>query len=219
MDNIFYKYRALNDNTLFILETGKVWYATHEELNDPLDCDPEVIFDIDEREINRFFDIHDLHLDPRATEEDKKEIIKKSYLETIQQSGVFCVSEKPDNHLMWSHYGDQHCGLVIGFKIPDKINIRENAAHLHPLKMSYEGRGKLYASDILKQAENEAVVTEAFERMMTASYFTKTSNWKYETEHRFLAVNNHGLIDLEATICSITYGLRFNHDQLDTVKD
>lgn len=219
MDNVFYKYRPFNDNTVTTLATGKVWFATHRELNDPLDCDPEVIFDIDELLVNRFFEIHDLKLDPCATNEEKIAIIKKSYLETIQESGVFCVSETPNNALMWAHYGDEHRGLVLGFKIPDKQSIRENAAHLHPLEMSYAGRGKLLVSDILKHAERQSEVTDAFERMMVASFFTKTDNWRYESEHRFLAIDKNGLIDLEATLYSITYGLRFDFEQLKTIKN
>jgi len=32
------------------------------------------------------------------------------------RTGIFCLTEKPDNHLMWVHYADQHRGFVIGYK-------------------------------------------------------------------------------------------------------
>ncbi|KNE87154.1 hypothetical protein PSTG_19467, partial [Puccinia striiformis f. sp. tritici PST-78] len=30
--------------------------------------------------------------------------------------GIFCLSEKPDSELMWSHYADSHQGFVIEFE-------------------------------------------------------------------------------------------------------
>jgi hypothetical protein len=32
------------------------------------------------------------------------------------QLGIFCMTEDPDNHLMWVHYSDNHEGFVVGFK-------------------------------------------------------------------------------------------------------
>jgi hypothetical protein len=31
------------------------------------------------------------------------------------QLGVFCLTERPDNHLMWVHYARNHTGFILGF--------------------------------------------------------------------------------------------------------
>lgn len=37
-----------------------------------------------------------------------------------------CFSERPDEHLLWSHYGDNHKGICLAFEVADLIN------ELHP---------------------------------------------------------------------------------------
>lgn len=42
--------------------------------------------------------------------------------EQLCHSRVFCVSERFDNVVMWSHYGDQHKGVVIKLRCIDEID-------------------------------------------------------------------------------------------------
>jgi hypothetical protein len=39
----------------------------------------------------------------------------------LQGLGIFCLTEEPDNHLMWVHYAEQHRGFVVGFKTDDPL--------------------------------------------------------------------------------------------------
>lgn len=41
--------------------------------------------------------------------------------------GIFCLTEKPDNHLMWVNYAQQHTGFVVGFDM-DNAFWSENGA-------------------------------------------------------------------------------------------
>lgn len=38
-----------------------------------------------------------------------------------EQRGVFCLSVSDTNVLMWSHYGDNHQGLCLGYSVPEQI--------------------------------------------------------------------------------------------------
>lgn len=47
--------------------------------------------------------------------------MKEYFQDTLQKDmnsrfGLLCLTEKPDNELMWSHYADSHKGFAIGFK-------------------------------------------------------------------------------------------------------
>ncbi len=43
--------------------------------------------------------------------------------------GVFALAERPNCPLMWSHYGDQHRGLCLGYSVP-----AEAAGDLHKIR-------------------------------------------------------------------------------------
>ncbi len=40
---------------------------------------------------------------------------KLARMQLRNRTGIFCLTEKPDNHLMWVHYARNHTGFVLGF--------------------------------------------------------------------------------------------------------
>src|SRR5690606_19700292 len=55
--------------------------------------------------------------------------------------GIVCLAERLNCPLMWSHYGDQHKGVCIGYSVPDRA-----AESLH--KVSYGGSRLIDASAV-----------------------------------------------------------------------
>lgn len=97
-------------------------------------------------------------------------------------AGVFCLSEKNDNVLMWSHYADSHFGLVIEidsnnefFKNLKAINYsnKRPAINIHKVyKKDYSDSERIqYTKDI---------------------FFTKSEEWIYESEYRDVRVLTQG---------------------------
>jgi hypothetical protein len=43
------------------------------------------------------------------------DFFRNIFREAQDNFGILCVTEKPDNLLMWAHYGEQHKGVVIEF--------------------------------------------------------------------------------------------------------
>ncbi len=85
-------------------------------------------------------------------------------------SGVLCFSERWLNPVLWSHYGDGHKGIALGFEIPDFI---EGEPLL--IKVSYTSERINYSeSDIEKFDEQD----------MHKVLATKYAHWKYEEEVR-----------------------------------
>ncbi len=41
------------------------------------------------------------------------------------RNGIFCLAGLADSPLMWSHYGDQHRGICIGYSVPARTTIHE----------------------------------------------------------------------------------------------
>lgn len=83
--------------------------------------------------------------------------------------GIMSFTEENDNLLMWSHYSDQHKGIVIEFD------------HNHPFfvnpKSGYGLKPVLY---------RKTRVDKLGERSLMEPYFHKSKEWAYEQEHRLL---------------------------------
>ncbi len=77
--------------------------------------------------------------------------------------GIFCLTEKPDNHLMWVHYARNHTGFVLGFNARASF-FQENNRVLR--KVRYRRGPKVFS---------EADINVCF---------YKSAHWKYEQEWR-----------------------------------
>jgi len=83
-----------------------------------------------------------------------------------QKIGIVCFSATNDNILMWSHYADQHKGVVIGF---DSKILSDDWI---PVDYSKERYSYNFASDA-KDIEVKRVIAR------------KSDAWAYENEYRF----------------------------------
>jgi hypothetical protein len=77
--------------------------------------------------------------------------------------GLLCLTERPDNHLMWVHYAQKHTGFILGFNANAPF-FSENGRNLR--KVIYQNRPN--------------VVSEADANVC----FYKSDAWKYEREWR-----------------------------------
>jgi hypothetical protein len=77
--------------------------------------------------------------------------------------GILCLTERPDNHLMWVHYARNHTGLVLGFNARAPFFQEDNRVLR---KVVYHSGPKVFA---------EADVSVCF---------YKSDQWKYEREWR-----------------------------------
>jgi len=82
--------------------------------------------------------------------------------------GVLCFSRGWHNPLLWSHYGDKHRGICLGFDVPDA----------HIVNVSYNSNRLLAAASKLLGGGPEA------EALMSTLLRTKFRDWKYENEVR-----------------------------------
>jgi hypothetical protein len=87
-----------------------------------------------------------------------------------QTRGVLCFSRAWSNPVLWSHYGDKHKGIALGFDIPDLID-----GEWPLIDVSYVlERLKYSANDLQKWNELD----------MHKLLATKFEHWKYEDEVR-----------------------------------
>lgn len=110
--------------------------------------------------------------------------------------GVVSFAGRSECPLMWSHYGDQHRGLCIGYSIP-------TAAQCDLHKISYGGSRTIEASAVNAMLEGDA---HARAQVDKAVLTRKAASWRYEKEWRLLGLR--GLQRSPLELEEIIFGMR-----------
>ena len=132
-----HRYLAIDEKMEQSLRENYLWFADPLEFNDPYDCNMEVDCDCNYEEVLRYlretnksqgYNMSDKLLKIKAKKlvDDPAEmelLSKKSDMDTVSKLGVCCFSQRDDNLLMWSHYGDKHKGVCLTFDITEDKNL------------------------------------------------------------------------------------------------
>jgi len=134
------------------------------------------------------------------TVEIERELLKR------YGKGVCCFSSVYDNPLLWSHYGDQHKGLCIGYSLT-----RNPEPRLH--KVTYGG-SRIVPTSLINRAvaDGDKEATELLDQYIL---LRKASPWRYEREWRLLG--HRGLQDSPLRMIEITFGLRCSEAVKDSI--
>lgn len=98
--------------------------------------------------------------------------------------GIFCLTEKPDNLLMWAHYSNGHRGFVIEFDIKHNYFDRrtkpeEVRRHLKKVFYSKQRPEMVVYDSGLSDSENWDIWIKKF-------LWNKGDSWEYEQEWRMI---------------------------------
>ncbi|EJL24716.1 Protein of unknown function (DUF2971) [Caulobacter sp. AP07] len=111
--------------------------------------------------------------------------------------GVVSLAERADCPLMWSHYGDQHRGLCVGYSIPD-----DSVEQLR--RVEYGGGRLIAASQVAAMVlDRDAAAARAVD---DAVLLRKAREWRYEREWRL--IGPRGLRDTPLEFEEVVFGLR-----------
>ena len=113
--------------------------------------------------------------------------------------GIFSLAERANCPLMWSHYGDQHKGVCIGYSIPVRA-----AGDLH--KISYGGSRLIAASAVAAMLDGDE---EARHKLDEAVLTKKAIDWRYEREWRL--IGPRGPHDSPLEMEEVVFGMRCSH--------
>lgn len=136
-----------------------------------------------------------------VSQEKAEEQIFHSHIESeikrYYSRGVSCFSSQFSNPLLWSHYGDQHKGICIGYstnRLP-RPELKE---------VIYGGSRTIKSSTILKAfVLNDP---EAKSLLDNDVLLKKAKEWRYEKESRL--IGTQGIQDSPLLLTEITFGLR-----------
>ncbi|WP_281761322.1 DUF2971 domain-containing protein [Pseudodesulfovibrio nedwellii] len=100
--------------------------------------------------------------------------------ESIKNTKVLCLAEKKDNLLMWSHYADNHKGVVFNFIIDEKYDSAWSAAQKVRYCSGYPTVSAEEMASSLVGLSSQPIEEIVLDRFITS----KSMDWSYEKEWR-----------------------------------
>jgi Protein of unknown function (DUF2971) len=111
-------------------------------------------------------------------------------------NGLICFSERWSNPVMWSHYGEKHRGICLGFKVKPEF----------PTKVTYRQSRLRYTKD------DFAPNNPANKKAMLDCLTTKFSHWRYEREWRVFQGLDHTSRDSNGNyFCNLDETIKLTH--------
>ncbi len=125
------------------------------------------------------------------TSEIQSELLKR------YNRGICCFSSSVKNPLLWSHYGDQHHGISVGYGLDRKPRAK-------PQKVVYGG-SRIVLTSLVEQAllSNDK---KSLKQLDKSLLLRKAPSWGYELEWRLFG--NRGIQSSPLLLKDVTFGLR-----------
>ncbi|MBI4795800.1 MAG: DUF2971 domain-containing protein [Deltaproteobacteria bacterium] len=116
---------------------------------------------------------------------DRPEHIDNAYERFLETTGLYCLSEKKDDILMWSHYSSGHKGLCIEFDPILDARIGGMILFGQALKVIYSEERPIVNVMAFVMASDQP--TEYKKALLT-----KSNHWEYEEEWRVIKTEREG---------------------------
>jgi hypothetical protein len=115
--------------------------------------------------------------------ENLAEAERQGWLEEREIVRILCLAERPDNLLMWSHYAEQHTGVVLEFE----TKLCEQSASTHAIEVRYSDvvPTPFTYQQFLDWLLGQKVFPDVSEYTIAVAS-SKSTHWSYEQEWRLL---------------------------------
>ena len=200
-ENLIYKYKSFNKNSLAIFINCELYFANAESFNDPFDSQLKLY-----EALRAFVNEHQEYEFPEDDSEIRGICIEAE--SEIKKTGILSMSHVDNEILMWSHYADCHKGFCIGFS---QFGLRDDfSTVIHPADYDVQYDEPKPFSSLLKSYDISNLTPFEF---LDADVYKilieyKHENWSYEKELRFLYPKIGAVKFTPINLKTVTYGIR-----------
>lgn len=203
MPRYLYKYWSTSSVIRF-LKNHKIMFSKYTAFNDPFECAADIDTNNSAAEWAGYFRsqgvnaaaIHHLVSTVLSDPQEADQTIKEAVHTTLISSGVFCMTPKPDNLLMWAHYADEHKGACIKFDL-----LQDVTTFCFPKKVDYSD--DYYSYNYLRE-QNKA----------STAIWHKSNDWAYEEEYRIVKPTFNGLVEVNPdAVVEVIFGCRCEDEE------
>lgn len=218
----FYKYGRVNEYAEALFTTSQVFFESPGNLNDPFECRPWIALNrSDPLRLMDSLKALARRQDPGRSEadvtalaktmfdapgEESMDALRKVMIENIDERvGIYCMTERRDSIVMWSHYADGHRGYCLEF---DARNKNERFGAARPVEY------------VDQYPAFEAFQTSAWEQPEII-FFKKHTGWEYEAEWRVIDyVHGPGLKDYPPELLtSVILGMNMSDEHEANIRE
>ena len=185
-----YKYRSMGSAGLVeLFSERKIYLNNATKFNDPFECRPALTYHQSALKRQLLLKEMTRHHFPDANRQAVRKLMKgkdhlltnptvleASYQGFVNTVGIYCLSERNDDILMWSHYADSHQGLCLQFDASTEKTIFWEA-----FKVVYQEEYPVVNIMDMGKAEE-----------FRKALLTKSDHWNYEQERRILKMELEG---------------------------
>ncbi|NWH05625.1 DUF2971 domain-containing protein [Desulfobacter latus] len=214
-DSIGFKFRQINKRLIESLITGEVYFSSPEKLNDPFDCQIDikkslkVAIGMVERNQKQILLSIQERLDTLFSEVERD----------ITTFGVWSCSLELKNSLMWSHYGDEHRGICLTYKLSEKFTDHTlgEVIGLHPVEYAENPITDWFIEQSKITGEPPSSM-EFITSLIVKLLISKDVCWKYEKEGRVIS-KTQGLKEIgKPALQQVCFGLRTPENDKNLIK-
>ena len=207
-----HKFRALNENFWKNLVASTVYFSAPRQLNDPYDCQIDLMKAITLANVGRPA--------PTAALEARWKAFVEMVTGPAADCGVFSLSGGDirglQERLIWAHYADNHRGVCVTYEIPDAFVYQHGQVGCAPVNYGEEVLIEaLRRLDWSGKPDFDADVMP----VITAFLTTKAKEWEYEKEVRYFSKKS-GLVEFDRSwLRQVCFGLNTSSDDRKMVID
>ncbi len=193
-----YKYLSSNSRSISsIFKHRQVYFSSPEDLNDPFECRP--YFRMPSASEFKSY-MAEIGIPPsernklkhkfKERHSNKPNEVKEEMHQATKTFGLFCATPHNNNLLMWSHYGEEHKGICLGFD----VNLKESRLDGKLIDSFFGAIAPVTYTDrypvinVLKHHKFEQAFLKGDVREMaefvSPIMLTKSHHWSYEDEIR-----------------------------------
>ncbi len=223
MPKILYKYIP-TDSIKFFFERKTICFSPSNKFNDPFEIKAK-FKNIPREDIMSLISKSERSIEHFKGKYLSQHILDKSIQEAFNKSandyGILCLSSEENIILMWSHYAENHSGLVIGIDIEKLIYFLKSKLNIPEPKIKAVSYSK-FPFEINSLIDITNIVS---------IYFNKYEAWSYEQEWRMIfpcrdiknsdykPIPINGVITIpENVIHSVTFGVKTTCKTINTIK-
>jgi hypothetical protein len=214
--SIGFKYRPINKRLLESLITGEVYFSSPEQLNDPFDCQIDIKKSLNTA-INKAQGNQEKVL---LSIQQKLDYIFSEVERDIKTFGVWSCCLELENSLMWSHYGDEHRGICLAYKLPDKFvdHTLGEVIGLHPVDYIKDPITNWFIDNSKIDGEPPPL-GDFITSLIVKLLISKDECWELEKEGRVIS-KTQGLKEIgKPALQQVCYGLRTSESDKKLIRN
>lgn len=214
MNELLYKYKDVSKYTLEIFINKEIYFPVSSLFNDPFDSQLLPSSFVQE--------LKDLGY---LLESDRLSSHEPYVKERLLNYGIYSLSKKNDDILMWSHYAKSHTGICIGFseKITHHFSDYDWPFWVydvvyevdHPFKKILEDFNTRTRFNSGNKFLDHCQLSQA---LLDAALTVKHENWQYEHEVRVISEVNGVQGILPSAIETVVLGLNISNSDEHTIR-